>query len=74
MNYGFTIADNSYDCFELKLNLDYDVTELTAQSMIEESLHDKTVKLKRDQINESLLSFLRIVCQKSFNQLNGKSE
>lgn len=74
LNYGFCFPGNKYDSFEFPLRLDVPITATLCVSDIVDlewqSRSIQAVRLKRDQICEVMLAFLRSACKKSFFNIN----
>jgi len=69
LNYGFSFPGNKYDSFEFPLRLDVPVDDLFAPEIVDlewKSRLMQPVRLKKDQICEVVVSFLRSACKKSF--------
>ena len=77
LNYGFCFPGNRYDSFEFPLRLDLGVDELFAPELVDLTWTNRmtqAVRLKKDQICEVMLGFLRSTCKKSFFKANRDHE
>lgn len=77
INYGFCFPNNLYDSFEFHLRLDVPIVDKFVPELIDLECKMKKIqkiRLKRDQICEVLLSFLRSFCKKSFLVLQIKKD
>ena len=73
LNYGFCFPGNRYDSFEFPLRLDVGVEDLFAPELVDLTWTNRmaqAVRLKKDQICDVMLSFLRSTCKKSFFKAN----
>lgn len=69
LNYGFVFPGNDYDSFETQLRLDSDLKSAFAPNLVDLTGNVEmveTCRLKRDQLNEIMLGFLRTTLKKSF--------
>ena len=69
LNYGFCFPGNNYDSFEFPMRLDIPVGQVFVPEIVDlnwSSRMNQVVRLKKDQICEVMVGFLRSVCKKSF--------
>lgn len=69
VNYGFCFPGNSYDSYEFPLRLDVPTDEIFVPEIVDLSWQGKlcqAVRLKKDQICEVMVAFLRSCCKQSF--------
>lgn len=69
LNYGFCFPGNKYDSYEFPLRLDVPVDDLFVPEIVDlnwSSARTQSVRLKKDQINEVMIAFLRSICKKGF--------
>ena len=71
INYGFCYQDNRYDSYEILLRLDIPIIETFAPQVIDLDWQappgqGQLIRLKKDQICEMLVAFLRFRSKSSF--------
>ena len=69
VHYGFCLADNRYDTYELRMRVDLSSEEYSCVELIDFLFQCRSVEkyfLKRDKICEELVGYLRALCKQSF--------
>jgi hypothetical protein len=68
-NYGFVFASNDHDSYYVNLCMDINLKNPSVKTMVEFDDSDRTAvqaRLKRDQLNEVLLGYLRTMLKGVF--------
>ena len=69
LNYGFCFPGNNYDSFEFPIRMDVPIVDLFVPEIVDlewTSMRTQAIRMKKDQINEVMIAFLRSVCKKNF--------
>ena len=71
LDYGFVYPDNNYDTFNFQMRLDSSIEDLSLPGMIDYTCEAKScqpIYLKRHQINQALLAYLRSIYKQVYYQ------
>ena len=77
INYGFCFPDNKYDSYELPMRVDLPFNDVNPAELIDfKHEHDQVqpIRFKIDQINETMVGYLRSCCKTSFLALQNENK
>ena len=71
INYGFCIAENRYDSYQVYVSMEINLNDLFVPDMVDfkaAQLYSQEIRLKKHQLNSLLMAYLRAVCQTQYQK------